>query len=332
MYYLSKKGLSMTRWNRLRSGLALVALLGGVFLSCIALTFAAPDEPKNEKKKVDAKPARAEKSGAEAKALPPDEAYRKARGNGKYAMLLGQIKVERDHGTYRDFAEAGLIQRQGGRYAGYNNLPAGYWVYVYPYWYIWRDLTAIPTVKQGWGPEQATGAPDTAGTGDFGTAWASLTPDAQNEWLLLEYDEPIQPKAIRIHENWNPGAVRRVSAFKLDGEEVDVWSGEDPTSQDKDRGVSVIPLKVGFKTARVRVFLASKEVEGWNEIDAVGLDDASGKTHWASAAIASSTNAAPNERALFTAYIVSEQRIRRLELEILKLREALAERQKKKED
>jgi hypothetical protein len=316
----------------MRSGLSLLALLAGVFLSCIALSVAAPDEDKADTKKADAKPKpkKVEKPATEPKALPLEEAYTKARGNGKYAMLLGQIKVERDHGTFKDFAEAGLIQRREGRYAGYNNLPAGYWVYVYPYWYIWRDLTAIPTPKQGWGPEQATGAPDTPASGDFGTAWASLTPDAQNEWLLLEYDEPIQPKAIRIHENWNPGAVRRISAFDLKGEEVDVWSGEDPTAQDKEKGVSVIPLKVGFKTARVRIFLASKEVEGWNEIDAVGMDDASGKTHWASAAIASSTNAAPNERALFTAFIFSEQRIRRLELEVLKLREALAERDKKK--
>ena len=62
------------------------------------------------------------------------------------------------------------------------------------------------------------------------------------------------------------------------------------------------------------------------------LDDASGKTHWASAAVASSTNAAPNERALFTALIVSEQRIRRLELEVRQLRDALVQMQKKKED
>src|SRR5207248_11523086 len=141
-----------------------------------------------------------------------------------------------DYGTFKDFSEAGLMQRP--RYAGYTSLPAGYWVYVYPYWYIWRDLTAIPTPKQGWGAEQATGAPDTHASGDFPTAWASLTPDAQNEWLLLEYDEPVQPTAVRIHENWNPGAVRRVTAFKLDGDEVEIWSGDDPTGTDKDMGVS----------------------------------------------------------------------------------------------
>lgn len=322
----------MTCSNRMRCGLSVFALLAWVFLSCIALSFAADDEPKSEKRKTNgkSKAATVEKVAAEPKALPPEEAYKKARGNGKYAMLLGQIKVERDYGAFKDFSEAGLMQRPQGRYAGYNNLPAGYWVYVYPYWYIWRDLTAVPTLKQGWGPEQATGAPDTPAAGDFATAWASLTPDGQNEWLLLEYDEPIQPKAIRIHENWNPGAVRRISAFNFDGDEVEVWSGDDPTGQDQERGVSVIPLKIGFKTARVRVFLGSKAVEGWNEIDAVGLDDAAGKTHWASAAIASSTNAAPNERALFTALIVSEQRLRRLEMEVQKLQEAVVTMRKKK--
>jgi hypothetical protein len=297
----------------------------------MAWSVAASDDDDNApKKKKQPAPKKIETRTAGPKALTLEEAYRKARGNGKYAMLLGQFKVERDYSTYNGFHEGGLIQKS--RYAGYNNLPPGYWVYVYPYWYVWRDLTAVPAPRQGWGPEQATGAPDTEGSGDFPTAWASLTPDAQNEWLMLEYAEPIQPKAVRIHESWNPGAVTRVSAFKLDGDEVDVWTGEDPTTQDKDRGVSVIPLKVGFKTCRIRIFLNSKDVEGWNEIDAVGLDDASGKTQWASAALASSTNASPSDRALFTALLVSEQRIRRLELEVRQLRDALLEMRKPKKD
>src|SRR5437899_513544 len=83
---------------------------------------------------------------------------------------------------------------------------------------------------------------DTPAPGDFPPAGASLSPDSQREWLILEYAEPMQPKAIRIHETWNPGAVTRVSAYMLNGEEVTVWSGRDPTPAGSERGVSVIPL------------------------------------------------------------------------------------------
>src|SRR5258706_8055915 len=37
--------------------------------------------------------------------------------------------------------------------------------------------------RRSWGPEQATGAPDTFSAGDISTAWASREPNAGAEWL-----------------------------------------------------------------------------------------------------------------------------------------------------
>src|SRR5258708_7002333 len=91
-------------------------------------------------------------ANARLEALPPLEAWRKARVNGKYQMLLRQIAVPDDGKRYADFHDDG--PRQLKQYAGHTDLPAGHWVYVYPNWYIWRDLTAAPKVKRGWGPEQ----------------------------------------------------------------------------------------------------------------------------------------------------------------------------------
>src|SRR5205823_2443181 len=112
------------------------------------------------------------------------EALKRAAVNGKYEMLLRQIKVAEDRDTYGDFSDYGPYD--GTDYAGHADLPKGHWVYVAPYWYIWRDLKATPKVKRNWGPEQATGPPDTEMAGDIVTAWASRTPDEQDEWLLLE--------------------------------------------------------------------------------------------------------------------------------------------------
>jgi len=239
-------------------------------------------------------------------------ALKKATAGGKYQMLLRQIKVPADRDSYGDFSDYGSYGATD--YALYRDLPAGYWVYVAPYWYIWRDVKAQRPAKRSWGPEQATGPPDTEEAGDFQTAWASRTEDGQDEWLLLEYAEPVRPKEVRVHESFNPGAVVRVTAFKLDGTEVEVWKGKDP-SAGKDIGVSVLPFKGDFPTSRIKLHIASSKVPGWNEIDAVGLKDAKGKTHWAVAAEASSTYAAeatPRE--------TPAQRIQQLEREVRQLK------------
>jgi hypothetical protein len=224
------------------------------------------------------------------RALPLQESLEKARVDGKYAMLLRQVKVEKDAEQYGAFRDAGQKPAQA-EYAGLKDLPAGYWVYVYPYWYIWRDQADKPIAKRNWGPEQATGPPDTTGPGDIVTAWASQTPDGQDEWLMLEYAEAVLPTAVLVHETYNPGALVRVTAFKLDGEEVEVWKGKDPTEPGAGAGVSDVAIDTPFKTNRVRIYIDSKAVAGWNEIDAVGLRDSSGQTHWATSAAASSTYA-----------------------------------------
>jgi hypothetical protein len=150
-----------------------------------------------------------------------------------------------------------------------------------------------PRLRRGWGPEQAVGPPDThPASGDLRTAWASATPDGQDEWLLLEYDQPVQPVAVAVYETFNPGAVTKVSVFKEDGTEVEVWSGRDPVN----KGIAMIPLKLTFKVTRVLLHIESTRVPGCNEIDAVALIEANRKVHYAAAALASSTyadNAAP---------------------------------------
>jgi hypothetical protein len=246
-------------------------------------------------------------------ALPLPEALRKA-GAGKYAMLLRQIRVPDDAAVYGEIHDYGPWD--GREWRGHQDLPPGHWVYVYPHWYIWRDRTGMPQAPRNWGPEQATGEPDTAEFGDIPTAWASRTPDEADEWLLLEYPEPVQPNAVRIYETYNPGAVTKVTAFKLDGEEVVVWQGRDPVNAE---GLAEIPLELDFPTARIRIHLDSRAVSGWNEIDAVGLKDADGKVHWARAAEASTTYAEQREPADAAEQL--REQIRRLEAEVRRLKD-----------
>ncbi len=143
--------------------------------------------------------------------------------------------------------------------------------------------------KRGFAPEQVTGRPDVRQAGDNGAAWASQTPDGQREWLLCAYAAPIEARAIMVYETFNPGALVRVSAFNAAGDEVIAWEGEDPTPRGRQLGVSVIPVKLDFPVQRIRLVLDSPAVPGWNEIDAVSIEDVAGTIHWASDAEASST-------------------------------------------
>jgi hypothetical protein len=74
---------------------------------------------------------------APAETLPEEEAQRKASVEGKYSNLLRTIEVEPDYLQYADFTDYGFQAACG--YRGYPSLPEGYWVYVYPRWYIWSE-------------------------------------------------------------------------------------------------------------------------------------------------------------------------------------------------
>ena len=103
------------------------------------------------------------------------------------------------------------------------------------------------------------------------TAWASQSADGQAEWLLLEYAEPVVPKAVRVYEIYSTGAVDKVTLFTPAGKEVEAWSGIDPTPKGRSIAMSEIPLRpLGFATKKVRIHIDSANVPNWNEIDAVG--------------------------------------------------------------
>ena len=57
----------------------------------------------------------------------------------QYLALLRIVEASNDataYGPAHDFGRWG-----GTSYAGQSNLPPGYWVYIYPNWYIWGDTS-----------------------------------------------------------------------------------------------------------------------------------------------------------------------------------------------
>ncbi|MEM7457772.1 MAG: ankyrin repeat domain-containing protein [Planctomycetota bacterium] len=153
-----------------------------------------------------------------------------------------------------------------------------------------RLSNVMPQVesKRSWGTEQAIGEPD-SGSGDDSRAWASETQDGQNEWLIVHYENPVIPVSVEIYENLAPGAVNEITLFDEDGEEHSVWTGNDPAKPGTNGvHVALISLETEITTRRIRVHINSKDVVGWNEVDAVGLIDGDGKKQWATWVEASS--------------------------------------------
>jgi beta-lactamase regulating signal transducer with metallopeptidase domain len=180
-----------------------------------------------------------------------------------------------------------------------------------------KTLAGSPGKKvAGWSAMQATGAPDVPDAGDDKRAWASATPDGQPEWLELTYDPPVEAAAILVYESCNPGALLKASVpgslnLALDvqigepgqpkaakagsvsvGQPDVIWqSGNDPAASQGSKGVAVLPLKpMNQPIHTLRLEFDSPSIAGWNEVDAVGIVDATtGKVHWATDATASSS-------------------------------------------
>jgi HEAT repeats len=63
--------------------------------------------------------------------LPP-----KASAEGKYTRLLRVLYLPGDKSRYNDYSDSGHYDAYS-EYEGYKNIPAGYWVYLHPCWYVW---------------------------------------------------------------------------------------------------------------------------------------------------------------------------------------------------
>jgi len=154
-----------------------------------------------------------------------------------------------------------------------------------------QDYPGLPgqLVRRAWGEEQATGPPDTLRAGDISTAWASRLPDGGEEWLNLEYSNHVYLAEVRVRETYNPGAISKVAAVLPNGQEQVIWEGV--TEAGEAPVEKVFPVSGNIYAKGVKVYLDTRRVPGWNEIDAVELVGRDSSRQWASHATASSSYA-----------------------------------------
>jgi hypothetical protein len=116
---------------------------------------------------------------------------------------------------------------------------------------------------------QATGTPDVEVYGHNNAAWTPKTLNGGIEWLELQFAKPVHATGVRVRESSGSGAVIKVDLFDEQGAPHTVWTGIDPT---KDLNYLTVEFpRTAFKTARVKVTLATNTVYGFKQIDAVQL-------------------------------------------------------------
>ncbi len=145
----------------------------------------------------------------------------------------------------------------------------------------WSDMPVASAAVS-----QALGAPD-GGVGETAYAWAPATADAGEEWLELGFEAPADVRYLDIHFTQIPDALRQV---RIEPGDIVLSTGDAQRTTSED-GAPVVrfALPDGVRPASVRIELETAQTPGWPQIDAAGLVDGGGNTHWAVSAEASTS-------------------------------------------
>ncbi len=130
---------------------------------------------------------------------------------------------------------------------------------------------------ESWSAAQVLGPPDVpSGNHDHVNAWASRGADDQEEFLEVSLHRPVLASAVHIYETYNPGAVTKIELIGEHGRRQ-VLVGQDLTDTSALGHLLRVQLpctgeRSGERITAVRVTLDSQSIEGWNEIDSIGVE------------------------------------------------------------
>jgi hypothetical protein len=123
-----------------------------------------------------------------------------------------------------------------------------------------------------WAADRVLGAPDVFPQhGDHTNAWASLGADDRDEWIEVGYAQPMRASAVEVFETFNPGAITAIELITASGQRITAFQG---APAGKGQAANKLHADVGCTAepiVAVHVRLASTQVAGWNELDAIGL-------------------------------------------------------------
>jgi len=145
---------------------------------------------------------------------------------------------------------------------------------------------SMPRNGVAYSPGQAAGSPDTD-TGNLTTAWSPREAQAGQEWLQLEYAQPVDIEAFLVHEAANSGAITKVTAVSPDGVETLL----DNAHQESRESPAVYQFTFATSVATaacVRIYFNTTLAKGRVAVDTAQLRGRDGGQQWPIRALASS--------------------------------------------
>ncbi|OFY24915.1 MAG: hypothetical protein A2W98_03810 [Bacteroidetes bacterium GWF2_33_38] len=98
--------------------------------------------------------------------------------------------------------------------------------------------------------------------------------------VRVGFNDPMRIQQVAVVENFNPGSVDKITIFGVGGEKTVVYEKSPGATKEKSRIINVIFEATEFFVKEVEVSLKPGEVEGWNQIDAIGISDSKDSIKW----------------------------------------------------
>lgn len=112
--------------------------------------------------------------------------------------------------------------------------------------------------------------------GSTPTAWAPLEKRSINgEFIHVEYSNPIKLKTIYINETSSPGSISKIIAYDERFDEHEIYLNEKLNFIVEESRLLTIELKTktNFKVKQLKIFLDTKKVPGYNQIESIGISE-----------------------------------------------------------
>jgi outer membrane protein OmpA-like peptidoglycan-associated protein len=106
-------------------------------------------------------------------------------------------------------------------------------------------------------------------------AWSPLNKvNRLDEFIHVEYRNPMRIKQIAIAESFNPGAISRVYVYDTQGKEYQVYKNDMPQPLAVDGRMFIIKVPyTSYQVKQVKLVLNTVSMQGWSHIDAIGISD-----------------------------------------------------------
>lgn len=95
-----------------------------------------------------------------------------------------------------------------------------------------------------------------------------------DEYIHVEYRNPMRIKQVVVAESFNPGAISRIYVYDTQGKEYLVYKNDTPKPiAELGRMFAVKVPYTSYQVKSVKVVLNTVEMQGWSHIDAIGISD-----------------------------------------------------------